>query len=166
MRTCWTRRGCLLVFPFHFNFIHILFLTLSSDIDECRDGTHQCRYNQICENTRGSYHCTCPRGYRSQGVGRPCVGMCRRENKPPQICHKGLHLQRWYLCVGILNSAEDIVAPFTACQAVKNMQKRWLRCCSLMLLISLSASGRPLFTLCVLFTRSRLKVCRHLFMQL
>lgn len=46
------------------------------DIDECRGGTHQCRYNQICENTRGSYHCTCPRGYRSQGVGRPCVGMC------------------------------------------------------------------------------------------
>lgn len=45
-----------------------------SDIDECRDGTHQCRYNQICENTRGSYHCTCPRGYRSQGVGRPCIG--------------------------------------------------------------------------------------------
>lgn len=46
----------------------------SVDINECRDGTHQCRYNQICENTRGSYHCTCPRGYRSQGVGRPCLG--------------------------------------------------------------------------------------------
>jgi len=44
------------------------------DIDECRDGSHQCRYNQICENTRGSYHCTCPRGFRSQGVGRPCIG--------------------------------------------------------------------------------------------
>ncbi|EDM09581.1 hemicentin 1 (predicted) [Rattus norvegicus] len=44
------------------------------DIDECKDGTHQCRYNQICENTRGSYRCACPRGYRSQGVGRPCVG--------------------------------------------------------------------------------------------
>uniref|UniRef100_A0A8B9ER49 Hemicentin-1 n=1 Tax=Anser cygnoides TaxID=8845 RepID=A0A8B9ER49_ANSCY len=54
------------------------------DIDECRDGTHQCRYNQICENTRGSYRCVCPRGYRSQGIGRPCVDIneCEQVPKP------------------------------------------------------------------------------------
>uniref|UniRef100_A0A8C3J6R6 Hemicentin-1 n=1 Tax=Calidris pygmaea TaxID=425635 RepID=A0A8C3J6R6_9CHAR len=54
------------------------------DIDECQDGTHQCRYNQICENTRGSYRCVCPRGYRSQGVGRPCVDIneCEQVPKP------------------------------------------------------------------------------------
>uniref|UniRef100_A0A4W3JWV4 Hemicentin 1 n=1 Tax=Callorhinchus milii TaxID=7868 RepID=A0A4W3JWV4_CALMI len=54
------------------------------DINECRDGTHQCRYNQVCENTRGSYRCVCPRGYRSQGVGRPCVDIdeCERVPKP------------------------------------------------------------------------------------
>ncbi|XP_067391212.1 hemicentin-1 isoform X2 [Emydura macquarii macquarii] len=54
------------------------------DIDECRDGTHQCRYNQICENTRGSYRCVCPRGYRSQGAGRPCVDIneCEQVPKP------------------------------------------------------------------------------------
>ncbi|XP_055671290.1 hemicentin-1 [Falco peregrinus] len=54
------------------------------DVDECRDGTHQCRYNQICENTRGSYRCVCPRGYRSQGVGRPCVDIneCEQVPKP------------------------------------------------------------------------------------
>ncbi|XP_027318206.1 hemicentin-1 isoform X4 [Anas platyrhynchos] len=51
------------------------------DIDECRDGTHQCRYNQICENTRGSYRCVCPRGYRSQGVGRPCVDIDECETR-------------------------------------------------------------------------------------
>lgn len=56
--------------------MHVRLLWPVADVDECRDGTHQCRYNQICENTRGSYHCTCPRGYRSQGVGRPCVGTC------------------------------------------------------------------------------------------
>lgn len=50
------------------------------DIDECKDGTHQCRYNQICENTRGSYRCVCPRGYRSQGVGRPCMDIDECEN--------------------------------------------------------------------------------------
>lgn len=58
--------------------MHASLLWPVADVDECRDGTHQCRYNQICENTRGSYHCTCPRGYRSQGVGRPCVGTCLR----------------------------------------------------------------------------------------
>ncbi|XP_047609819.1 hemicentin-1 isoform X2 [Phacochoerus africanus] len=51
------------------------------DIDECKDGTHQCRYNQICENTRGSYRCVCPRGYRSQGVGRPCIDIDECENR-------------------------------------------------------------------------------------
>ncbi|NWU93884.1 HMCN1 protein, partial [Upupa epops] len=54
------------------------------DIDECRDGTHHCRYNQLCENTRGSYRCVCPRGYRLQGVGRPCVDIneCEQVPKP------------------------------------------------------------------------------------
>ncbi|XP_019355735.1 hemicentin-1 isoform X2 [Alligator mississippiensis] len=51
------------------------------DIDECRDGTHQCRYNQICENTRGSHRCGCPRGYRSQGIGRPCVDIDECETR-------------------------------------------------------------------------------------
>lgn len=34
-----------------------------------------CRYTQICQNTIGGYGCVCPRGYRSQGVGLPCLGM-------------------------------------------------------------------------------------------
>uniref|UniRef100_A0A8C5WY22 Hemicentin-1 n=1 Tax=Laticauda laticaudata TaxID=8630 RepID=A0A8C5WY22_LATLA len=51
------------------------------DVDECRDGTHQCRYNQICENSKGSYRCVCPRGYRYQGVGRPCVDIDECENR-------------------------------------------------------------------------------------
>ncbi|XP_061490015.1 hemicentin-1 isoform X5 [Rhineura floridana] len=51
------------------------------DIDECRDGTHQCRYNQICENSRGSYRCVCPRGYRSHGIGRPCMDIDECENR-------------------------------------------------------------------------------------
>lgn len=33
-----------------------------------------CRYTQICRNTVGGYGCVCPRGYRSQGVGLPCLG--------------------------------------------------------------------------------------------
>ncbi|XP_041428394.1 hemicentin-2 isoform X1 [Xenopus laevis] len=57
---------------------------ICSDIDECRDGSHRCRYNQICENTAGGYRCTCPRGYRSQGAGRPCLDIneCLQVPKP------------------------------------------------------------------------------------
>uniref|UniRef100_H0XAK9 Hemicentin 1 n=1 Tax=Otolemur garnettii TaxID=30611 RepID=H0XAK9_OTOGA len=58
------------------------------DIDECKDGTHQCRYNQICENTRGSYRCVCPRGYRSQGVGRPCMDINECEQVPKPCAHQ------------------------------------------------------------------------------
>eukprot|EP00076_Gallus_gallus_P024036 XP_015146072.1 hemicentin-1 isoform X2 [Gallus gallus] len=54
------------------------------DINECHDRTHQCHYNQICENMQGSYRCVCPRGYRSQGLGRPCVDIneCEQVPKP------------------------------------------------------------------------------------
>ncbi|MXQ87588.1 hypothetical protein E5288_WYG017782 [Bos mutus] len=56
------------------------------DVDECKDGTHQCRYNQICENTRGSYRCVCPRGYRSQGLGRPCLADINECEQVPKPC--------------------------------------------------------------------------------
>ncbi|KAM6165457.1 hemicentin-1 [Erethizon dorsatum] len=59
-----------------------------TDIDECKDGTHQCRYNQICENTRGSYRCVCPRGYRSQGLGRPCMDINECEQVPKPCAHQ------------------------------------------------------------------------------
>lgn len=45
-----------------------------TDVDECQDGSHLCRYSQMCQNTIGGYGCVCPRGYQSQGVGRPCLG--------------------------------------------------------------------------------------------
>ncbi|XP_047376657.1 hemicentin-1 isoform X4 [Sciurus carolinensis] len=71
------------------------------DIDECKDGTHQCRYNQICENTRGSYRCVCPRGYRSQGVGRPCMDVdeCLEQNVqcgPNRMC---FNMRGSYQCI-------------------------------------------------------------------
>lgn len=170
--TCWTRHGCVLVFLFHFNFIHILFLTFSSvsawsalDIDECRDGTHQCRYNQICENTRGSYHCTCPRGYRSQGVGRPCVGTCHREIKPTQRASFAAFRSVLFPCKNVKSPLRIL---HHLSQHVKRLKhaKHLLRCCSLMLLIGLSASGRHSSLFVSFFTRSCLKVCRHLFVQL
>ncbi|KAG8556198.1 hypothetical protein GDO81_017962 [Engystomops pustulosus] len=46
-----------------------------ADINECIEAMHRCKNNQICENTHGSYACVCPRGFRSEGPGKPCVGM-------------------------------------------------------------------------------------------
>uniref|UniRef100_A0A663M826 Hemicentin 1 n=1 Tax=Athene cunicularia TaxID=194338 RepID=A0A663M826_ATHCN len=69
------------------------------DIDECWDGTHQCRYNQICENTRGSYRCVCPRGYRSQGVGRPCVDINECEQVPKSCAFQCTNTPGSFKCV-------------------------------------------------------------------
>ena len=46
---------------------------LVTDIDECsRPDTNQCDSNALCNNTDGSYICSCPSGY--QGDGRNCIG--------------------------------------------------------------------------------------------
>uniref|UniRef100_A0A8D0P964 Hemicentin-1 n=1 Tax=Sus scrofa TaxID=9823 RepID=A0A8D0P964_PIG len=69
------------------------------DIDECKDGTHQCRYNQICENTRGSYRCVCPRGYRSQGVGRPCIDINECEQVPKPCAYQCSNTPGSFKCI-------------------------------------------------------------------
>ncbi|ELK37386.1 Hemicentin-2 [Myotis davidii] len=43
------------------------------DVDECLEQSDECHYNQICENTPGGHRCSCPRGYRTQGPGLPCL---------------------------------------------------------------------------------------------
>ena len=47
-------------------------LYLLVDIDECLSGAHTCEItNGDCENTIGSYECSCKPGY--QGDGRTCI---------------------------------------------------------------------------------------------
>ena len=48
----------------------ILFSSLS-DVDECA-GTNRCDANAECENTDGSYNCSCITGY--EGDGFQCTG--------------------------------------------------------------------------------------------
>ena len=43
-----------------------------SDIDECEEGTYNCSSNAVCNNTKGSYNCTCKPGY--EGDGNHCTG--------------------------------------------------------------------------------------------
>uniref|UniRef100_A0A1A8CM87 Hemicentin 1 n=1 Tax=Nothobranchius kadleci TaxID=1051664 RepID=A0A1A8CM87_NOTKA len=58
------------------------------DIDECHDGSHMCRYTQTCQNTVGGYGCVCPRGYRTQGVGLPCLDIDECLQTPNPCAHQ------------------------------------------------------------------------------
>ena len=42
------------------------------DINECEGRTPKCSSNAVCNNTKGSYNCTCKSGY--EGDGNNCTG--------------------------------------------------------------------------------------------
>ena len=46
--------------------------SFASDMDECMDGTHDCDVNAECNNTQGSYNCTCKDGFHGNGTN--CTG--------------------------------------------------------------------------------------------
>ncbi|XP_064420214.1 hemicentin-2 [Latimeria chalumnae] len=70
-----------------------------ADTDECKDGSHKCRYNQLCENTIGGYRCNCPRGYRSQGIGWPCLDVNECEQVPQPCVYRCQNLAGSYKCL-------------------------------------------------------------------
>ena len=45
-----------------------------ADINECTEGQHNCKSNQMCMNTYGSFYCVCPRGYSAKTPQSPCKG--------------------------------------------------------------------------------------------
>ncbi|XP_036069528.1 hemicentin-1 isoform X2 [Oryzias melastigma] len=69
------------------------------DIDECQDGSHMCRYTQICQNTIGGYACICPRGYRSQGVGLPCLDIDECLQTPNPCAHQCRNVPGSFRCL-------------------------------------------------------------------
>ena len=56
----------------HFRQLFVGFISI--DIDECVGGSHSCSPDAYCNNTKGSYNCTCKPGFT--GSGRECAGMC------------------------------------------------------------------------------------------
>ena len=50
----------------------MLLCTMLADIDECARDIHNCDSLANCNNTMGSYDCTCIDGYDGDGF----VGMC------------------------------------------------------------------------------------------
>ncbi|XP_069465362.1 hemicentin-2 isoform X1 [Ambystoma mexicanum] len=72
---------------------------ICADVDECRDGSHLCRYNQACENTVGGYRCTCPRGYRAQDLGRPCLDINECQQVPKPCAFQCQNLAGSYRCL-------------------------------------------------------------------
>ena len=54
-------------------FVHILIKLI--DINECTNGTHACYSDDHCNNTDGSYTCSCPQGYEVGSDGHSCNGM-------------------------------------------------------------------------------------------
>ena len=56
----------------HFGCRIFLFFPIFLDIDECQKNTHDCHLNATCQNTNGSFVCTCLFGFN--GDGRNCTG--------------------------------------------------------------------------------------------
>ncbi|XP_075903122.1 hemicentin-1 [Nelusetta ayraudi] len=69
------------------------------DIDECHDGSHMCRYTQVCQNTVGGYGCVCPRGYRSQGVGLPCLDVDECLQSPNPCAYQCRNVPGTFRCL-------------------------------------------------------------------
>ena len=52
--------------------MHTRFSYVLIDNNECLDDNGGCEYN--CNNTLGSYHCTCPPGFELNDDGKRCTG--------------------------------------------------------------------------------------------
>jgi hypothetical protein len=56
------------------------------NIDECRAGTHVCDHNADCEDTEGSFTCTCKAGFSGDGIIS-----CHRDSS---VCSEDWSIQR------------------------------------------------------------------------
>ena len=60
------------IFFFNDNFFLVICVFFCSDINECARGLYKCSSDAFCNNTKGSYNCTCKPGFT--GNGQECKG--------------------------------------------------------------------------------------------
>lgn len=79
-------------------------MILSTDINECEVGRHNClsENNRTCNNTNGGFECICSDGYEEDSNGR-CMG----EYSPSKLClcHINQLVMQNMLYIQILMSA-------------------------------------------------------------
>ena len=83
-------RWCIHVFFFLYDnlvFIYWCIFFSDSEINECVRGLHKCSSDAFCNNTKGSYNCTCKHGFT--GNGRECRG---RHWIQQQLCDEKMKL--------------------------------------------------------------------------
>lgn len=66
--------------------IHHVYLSYSTDIDECLLGRAACHQNAECVNVPGSFMCVCNSGYTGDGVD------CRGKTHEQTVCACNGHL--------------------------------------------------------------------------
>ena len=73
------------------------------DVDECSDQTHECSPIGVCDNTEGSYICTCPEYYFGDGLNCFDIDECFEETNNCLPEGSGV-----LMCVFVLGSAREM----------------------------------------------------------
>ena len=134
-----------------FNMILRLFSFLLLDIDECLSELHNCDDNAYCNNTIGSFNCTCNQGYEGSGVN--CTGtiyfneqniswISFYQNRLSHFFKAESFLRRAFFIFPLIWSQDSIVvwiAKWVMCLSHKSMKKKVLLAISIKLHIDLSS---------------------------